>query len=62
MEVAAGEGKDKHEDKTDQEGDAESVEAEEMNKSGNNHIPVFVTSAGMHNPHLKHEVVDMLDC
>ena len=57
----AREGEDKYENKTDKEGDAESVEAEEMNKSGNNHIPVFVTSAGMHNPHLKHEVVDMLD-
>ena len=30
-----------------------------MNKSGNSHIPVFVTSAG--SPHLEHHVVEMVD-
>ena len=49
-------------EKEEEEGGADEVE-EEMKKSGNNHIPVFVTSAGgMHNPHhLNHEVVEMLD-
>ena len=52
-----------NDDKTGKEEGVEEPEEveEEMNKSGNNHIPVFVTSAGMHNPHLNHEVVKMLD-